>query len=47
MFNFSNYSSKSKYCDDSNALIASKMKGYMGDLLIEEFTGLKQKFTQF
>ena len=43
MFNFSNYSSKSKYCDDSNALIASKMKGYMGDLLIEECAGLKQK----
>ena len=26
MFNFSNYSTKPKYCDDSNKLVIAKMK---------------------
>ena len=43
MFNFSNYYAKSKYCDDSNALVVGKMKDYIGDLAIEDFVGLQQK----
>ena len=43
MFNFTNYSPKSKYCDDSNALVVGKMKDYMGDLAIEELKQLKDK----
>ena len=40
IFDFSNYSSKSKYYDDSNALIVGKMKDEMGGIAIEEFIGL-------
>ena len=43
MFNFTNYFLKSKYCDDSNALVVGKMKDYMGDLAIEELKQLKDK----
>ena len=40
IFDFSNYSSKSKYYYDSNALIVGKMKDEMGGIAIEEFIGL-------
>ena len=47
MFDFSNYSAKSKYSDDSNALFVDKMKDKMGGYAIAEFFGTKQKFTRF
>ena len=43
MFDFSNYSIKSKYYDDSNKLVVSKMKDETADVAIEEFFGLKPK----
>ena len=43
MFDFSNYSIKSKYYDDSNKLVVSKMKNETADVAIEEFFGLKPK----
>ena len=42
MFNFSNYSAKSKYHDDSNKLVVGKMKDKTSAVAIEEFFGLKQ-----
>ena len=47
MFNFSNYSTKSKYYDDSNKLVIGKMKGETGSVAIEEFLGLKPKMYSF
>ena len=41
MFDFSNYSSKSKYCDDSNKLVIGKMKDETRGVPVEEFVGLK------
>ena len=41
MFDFSNYSTKSKYCDDSNKLVIGKMKDETGGVATEEFVGLK------
>ena len=41
MFDFSYYSAKSKYYDDSNALIVGKIKDEIGDVAIAEFVGLK------
>ena len=41
MFDFSNYSTKSKYYDNSNKLVAGKMKDKTAGLAIEEFVGLK------
>ena len=41
MFDFSNYSSKSKYCDDSKKLVIGKVKDETGGVPIEEFVGLK------
>ena len=43
MFDFSNYSGKSKYYNDSKALVIGKMKDEMSDVAIEEFAGLKPK----
>ena len=40
-FNFSNYSSKSKYFDDSNKLVIGKMKDKTGGAAHEEFVELK------
>ena len=37
MFDFSNYWTKSKYCDDSNKLVIGKMKDENGGVAIEEF----------
>ena len=43
MFEFSNYSAKSKYCDESKALVVRKMKDEMDGVAIEEFVRLKPK----
>ena len=41
MFDFSNYSTKSKYYDDSNKLVIGKLKDETGSVGIEEFVELK------
>ena len=43
MFNFSNYSAKSKCYDNSNALVVGKMKDETASLPNKEFAGLKLK----
>ena len=43
MFDFRNYSTKSKYYDDSNKLVIGKMKYKTGGVAIEEFLRLKPK----
>ena len=43
MFDFSNYSTKSKYYDHSNKLVIGKMKDDTAGVAIEEFVGLKTK----
>ena len=43
MFDFSNYSVKSKYYDGSNKLVIGKMKDEIGGVAIEQFVGLKPK----
>ena len=43
MFNFSNYSIKPKYFDDSNKLVIGKMKDKTGGIAIEKFVKLKPK----
>ena len=43
MFCFSNYSTKSKYYDDSNKLLIGQMKDESGSVAIEEIVGLKSK----
>ena len=40
MFDFSNYSTKSKYYDNSNKLVIGKMKDETRGTVIEEFVGL-------
>ena len=47
MFDFSNYSTKSKYYDNSNKLLTGKMKDKSGGVAIEEFVGLKPKMYSF
>ena len=47
MFDFSNYSTKSKYHDDSNKLVIEKVKDETGGAAIEEFVGLKAKIYSF
>ena len=47
MFDFSNYSTKSKYYDDSNKLVIRKMKNKTGSVSFEEFVGLKPKMYSF
>ena len=37
MFDFSNYSFKTKYYDDSNKLVVGKMKDETGGVAIKEF----------
>ena len=46
-FDFSNYSTKSKYYDNSNKLVIGKMKDETGGSTIEEFVGLKPKMYSF
>ena len=47
MFDFSYYSTESKYHDDSNKLAIGKMKDETGSVAIEEFIGLKPKMYSF
>ena len=47
MFDFSNYSTKSKYYDDSNKLVIGKMKDETRRVVIEEFVGLKPSMYSF
>ena len=47
MFDFSNYSTKSKYYDDSNKLLVGKMKDETAGVAIKEFLGLKPKMYSF
>ena len=43
MFDFNNYSTKSKYYDDLNKLVIGKMKDKTEGFAIDEFVGLKPK----
>ena len=43
MFDFNNYSTKSKYYGDSNKLVIGKMKDKTRGFAIDEFVGLKPK----
>ena len=47
MFDFSNYSTKSKYYDDSNKLVIDKMEDETGGVAIGEFFGVKPKMYLF
>ena len=47
MLDFSNYSTMSKYYDDSNKLVIGKMKDETGSVAIEEFVRLKLKICSF
>ena len=47
MFDFSNYSTKSKYYDDWNQLVIRKMKDETSSVAIEEFFRLNQKMYSF
>ena len=47
MFYFSNYSTKSKYYDNSNKLVVGKMKNETAGVVIEEFVELKLKMYSY
>ena len=47
MFDFSNYSAKSKYYGDSNKLLIGKMKDETAGVAIKEFVGLKPGIYSF
>ena len=47
MFDFSNYSTKSKYYDVSNKLVIGETKDETSGVAIEEFVGLKKKMFSF
>ena len=47
MFDFSNYSAKSKYFDDSNKLVVGKKKDETAGVAIERSVGLKPKMCLF
>ena len=47
MFNLSDYSTKSKYYDNSNKLVVGKMKHETAVVAIEEFLGLKPKMYSY
>ena len=47
MFDFSNYSIKSKYYDNLNKLVYGKMKKESAGVAIIEFVGLKPKMYSF
>ena len=40
MFDFGNYSNKSKHYDNSKPLVFGKLKDKMGDVAAEKFVGL-------
>ena len=44
---FSNFLTKSKYCDDSNKSVVGKMKHETSGVAIENFVGLKPKMHSF
>ena len=46
-FDFSNYSTSSKYYDNSKKLVIGKMTNETGGIAIEEFVGLKPKMYSF
>ena len=43
IFGFGNYSTKSKYYDNSNKLVIGKMKDETAGIAIKEFVGLRPK----
>ena len=47
MFDFINYSTKSKYYDNLNKLVVGKMKYETAGIAIEEFLGLKPKLYSY
>ena len=47
IFDFSNYSAKSKFYDDSNKLVVGKMKDGTAGVPVKEFVGLKPKLYSF
>ena len=47
MFNFSNYSAKSKYYDKLIKLVVGKLKNETAGVAIEEFAGLKPKMHSY
>ena len=47
MFDFNNYSTKSKYYDNSNKLVVNKMKDGATDVAIEEFVRLMPKMYSY
>ena len=47
MLDFSNYSTKSKYYDNSNKLVLWKMNEETSSFAIEEFVNLKPKMYSF
>ena len=47
MFDFSNYSTKSKYYENSNKLVVGAMKSETAGVAIEEFVGLKPKLYSY
>ena len=47
MFDFSNYSTNSKYHDNSNRLVIGKMKDKTTGVSIEQIVGLKPKMYSY
>ena len=47
MFDFSNYSTKSKQYDNSRKLVTDKMKDKSAEVAIEGFVGLKPKMYSY
>ena len=47
LFDFSNYSTKSKYYDSSNILVVGRTKDETVDVAIEEFVELKPKMYSY
>ena len=47
MFDFSNYSTKSKYYDNSNILVVLKTRDETAGVAIKEFAGLKPKMLSY
>ena len=47
MFDFNNYSNKSKYYDNSNKIVIGKIKVKTAGIAIDEFVRLKPKIYSF
>ena len=47
MFDFSNYSAKSKYYNNSNKVVVDKMENKTAGVSVEEFVGLKPKMNSY